>query len=171
MKHLMELIEASTDDLPDIYCDLDMVLVNFMKDADAAVGGSFVATDKDVRWKKVNQTKGFWANLEWMPGAKRLYDFIVKYDPHVLSAYAGRDPTSRTGKLKWLKKNTKWKSSHINLVKRADKQKFATTDGKPNILIDDYEKNTKEWISNGGIAIHHTNVGKTIAELKSLGFK
>tara|TARA_B100000315_G_C14137042_1_gene389638 strand:- start:7 stop:522 length:516 start_codon:yes stop_codon:yes gene_type:complete len=171
MKHLMELIETSTDDLPDIYCDLDMVLVDFVKSADKAVGGSFVNTPKDERWNKINQTKGFWANLDWMPGAKRLYDFIMKYDPQVLSAYAGRDPTSRTGKLKWLKKNTKWKSSRINLVIRSHKQKFATTDGKPNVLIDDYEKNINDWESSGGIAIHHTNVGKTIAELKRLGFK
>ena len=71
------MMEASkNDDLPDIYCDLDMVLVNFMKGADEAVGGSFVNTDKEERWNTINQTKGFWANLEWMPGAKRLYQFI-----------------------------------------------------------------------------------------------
>ena len=43
-------------------------------------------------------------------------------------------------KKKWLKKNTKIKPRNINLVKRADKQKYATTNGKPNILIDDYKK-------------------------------
>ena len=34
------------------------------------------STDKDERWKAVQQTKGFWANLDWMPNAKRLYDFM-----------------------------------------------------------------------------------------------
>ena len=70
MKNLMELTEASSDDLPDIYCDLDMVLVDFMKGADEVSGGSFVTTDKEERWKNINQTKGFWANLDWMPGAR-----------------------------------------------------------------------------------------------------
>ena len=45
------------------------------------------------------------------------------------------------------------------------------TDGTPNALIDDYMKNIKEWEAKGGIGIHHTNVSKTIAELKKLGFK
>ena len=103
---LTQLLEVSKEDLPTIYCDLDMVLVNFLKGADAAVGGSFADTYKDERWHKVNQVKGFWANLEWMPGAKRLYQFIVRYDTHVLSAYTGRDPTSKVGKMKLLSKNT-----------------------------------------------------------------
>ena len=142
-----------------------------MKGAEKAIGGSFASADKEKRWNAINQTKGFWANLEWMPGAKRLWDFISKYDTEILSAYSGRDPTSRTGKLKWLSKNTKIKRGKINLVMRSDKQKYATTNGKPNVLIDDYIKNINEWEAKGGIGVHHTNVSKTIAELKRLGFK
>jgi 5'(3')-deoxyribonucleotidase len=167
----MELMEASNDDLPEIYCDMDQVLCDFMKGADKALGSSFVQADKKIRWDKINQTKGFWENLEWMPGAKRLYQFIEKYDPYVLSAYSGRDPSSKNGKMKWLTKNTNWKKSRINLVIRSHKQKYATTDGKPNVLIDDYKKNIVEWESKGGIGIHHTEVSKTIANLKRLGYK
>ena len=168
---LAQLLEVSKEDLPSFYCDMDMVLVNLIMGADAAVGGSFVDTPKDERWNKVNQVKGFWANLEWMPSAKRLYQFIARYDAHVLSAYTDRDPTSRVGKMKWLAKNTDFKRSNINLVLRSQKQKFATTDGKPNVLIDDYKKNIREWESQGGIGILHTNVVKTISNLKHLGFK
>ena len=110
MKELIELIEASTEDLPEIYCDLDEVLVDFRRGADAAVGGNFVKMSKDERWNKVNQVKGFWPNLGWKPNAKRLHDFIMKYNPHVLSAYTGRDPTSKVGKMKWLKKNSSGQS-------------------------------------------------------------
>ena len=171
MKELIELTEASKEDLPEIYCDLDEVLVDFMRGANAAVGGDFVKMDKDERWNKVNQTKGFWANLGWKPNAKRLHDFIIKYNPHVLSAYTGRDPTSKVGKMKWLKKNANFKRGNIHLVLRSQKKDFATTDDKPNILIDDYIKNIREWEAKGGIGIHHTDVGKTISELKRLGFK
>ena len=171
MKELIELIEASTEDLPEIYCDLDEVLVDFMRGANAAVGGDFVKMDKDERWNKVNQTKGFWANLGWKPNAKRLHDFIIKYNPHVLSAYTGRDPTSKVGKMKWLKNNTSFKRANIHLVLRSQKKSYATTNKKPNILIDDYDKNIREWEAKGGIGIHHTDVGKTISELKRLGFK
>ena len=171
MKELIQLTEVSKEDLPEIYCDLDEVLVDFRRGADAAVGGDFVKMDKDERWNKVNQTKGFWANLDWKPNAKRLHDFIIKYNPHVLSAYTGRDPTSKVGKMKWLKKNANFKRGNIHLVFRSQKKDFATTNGKPNILIDDYDKNIREWEAKGGIGIHHTDVGKTISELKCLGFK
>ena len=171
MKKLIELVEASTEELPDIYCDLDEVLVDFMRGANAAVGGDFVKIDKDERWNRVNQTKGFWANLGWKPNAKRLHDFIMRYNPHVLSAYTGRDPTSKVGKMKWLKKNADFKRGNIHLVLRSQKKSYATTDEKPNVLIDDYIKNIREWEAAGGIGIHHTDVGKTISELKRLGFK
>jgi hypothetical protein len=54
---------------------------------------------------------------------------------------------------------------------RADKQKYATTNGKPNILIDDYIKNIKEWENAGGIGIHHLSPTQTIAQLKRYGFR
>ena len=171
MKELIELTEASKEDLPEIYCDLDEVLVDFMRGAAAVVGGDFVKTDNDERWNKINQTKGFWANLGWKPNAKRLHSFIMKYDPYVLSAYTGRDPTSKVGKMKWLKKNAGFKRGNIHLVLRSQKKSYATTDEKPNILIDDFDKNIREWQAAGGIGILHTDVGKTINELKRLGFK
>ena len=172
MKDLIQLFEASEDeDLAEIYCDLDEVLVDFKRGADIAVDGDFVKMDKEERWKKVNQTKGFWEKLGWKPNAKRLHDFIIRYNPHVLSAFTSRDPSSKNGKMKWLKKNTKFKRANVHLVLRAQKKSYATTKGKPNILIDDYDKNIREWESAGGTGIHHTNVGKTISELKRLGFK
>ena len=95
----------------------------------------------------------------------------MRYNTFILSAYSGRDPSSKNGKMKWLGKNTNFKKSRIKLVKRVQKQAYATRDGEPNILIDDYMKNINEWEARGGIGIHHTDVGKTINKLKSLGFK
>ena len=172
MKELVELVEASKDDLPEIYCDLDEVLVDFLRGADAAVGGDFAKMASDERWNKLNQIKGFWVNLGWKPNAKRLHDFIIKYDSHILSAFTGRDPTSKVGKMKWVKKNTGFKRANIHLVLRSQKQAYAKTrEEKPNVLIDDYVRNIREWENKGGIGIHHTDVGKTINDLKRLGFK
>ena len=171
MKRLADLTEVSAEDLPSVYCDMDMVLCNFMKAADK-VTGNFVTADKEQRWKDISNTKNFWADLEWMPGAKRIHQMIIKYDAHVLSAYSGKDPSSKNGKMKWLSKNTNFKRANIHLVTRAQKQAFAKdSDGEPNVLIDDYIKNIKEWEAKGGIGIHHTAVPKTLSELKRLGFK
>ena len=118
MKQLTDLIEVSKGDLPSVYCDMDMVLCNFMKKADEVTGGSFVTADKVERWKQISSTKDFWANLEWMPGAKRIHQMIIKYDAHILSAFSGKGPSSKSGKRKWLSKNTKFKRGNIHLVER-----------------------------------------------------
>ena len=167
----MEVMKVSKDDLPAIYCDMDEVLCAFLKGANKAIGGDFPSMDKNKRWKLIVQTKDFWANLDWMPGAERRHEFITRYDAYILSAYSNRDPNSKVGKMKWLKKNTRFKRAKIHLVIRSEKQLYAMTEGKPNVLIDDYMKNIKEWDAKGGIGIHHTNVGKTISELKKIGFK
>ena len=171
MRDIEELYEVNREDLPELYCDMDMVLVDFLKGAEQVMGEPFATADRNTRWDKICSTKGFWENLDWMPGAKKLYQRIAKYDPHILSAYSGKDGNSRIGKMKWLSKNTKFKRGNIHLVFRSQKQQYATTDGKPNVLIDDYIKNIKEWESKGGIGIHHTSVGKSIGELNRLGFK
>jgi hypothetical protein len=95
---------------------------------------------------------------------------INKYNANILSAYSNRDANSRKGKQQWLKKNAK-PTGKVHLVMRADKQKYATTGGKPNILIDDYIKNIKEWENAGGIGIHHLSPTQTIAQLKRYGFR
>tara|TARA_R110000744_G_C19033584_1_gene525761 strand:- start:55 stop:570 length:516 start_codon:yes stop_codon:yes gene_type:complete len=171
MKQLTDLIEVNRGDVPSVYCDMDMVLCDFMKKADEVTGGSFVTADKVERWKQISNTKGFWENLEWMPGAKRIHQMIIKYDAHILSAFSGKDPSSKNGKMKWLSKNTSFKRGNIHLVERSQKQAYAMTDGEPNVLIDDYIKNIKEWEEKGGIGIHHTAVPKTLNDLKRLGFK
>jgi len=174
MKEIYELSERKVDkeDLPDIYCDMDMVLCDFLRGADKAIGEPFIHADKVDRWKKINNTKGFWEGLDWYPGGKRLYSFIAKYDPLILSAYSTKDVNSRGGKLKWLSKNTKIPRGKTHLVLRSQKKDFAVNkDEAPNILIDDYMKNIEEFNAKGGIGIHHTDTGKTLRELKNLGFK
>ena len=107
-----------------------------------------------------------------MPGGQALWRSIEKHKPHILSAYVEEsyDPNCIPGKTQWLRKNTGISNrSKINLVRRKEKKLFARK-GNPSILIDDYEKNVREFINAGGKGIHHTNTSKTIAQLKRLGF-
>ncbi len=166
-------ITEAVDDLPTIYCDMDMVLCNFLKGAEEVIGKPFPKADRSEKWPKISAKTDFWETLEWMPGSKKLWQFISKYDAHILSAYSTKDANSYGGKMRWLKKEAKLsQKSRIHLVMREDKQKFAmTTDGRPNLLIDDYIKNINEWKAKGGIGVHHTSPRDTIAQLKKLGFK
>ena len=175
MKNLYNVINEVTekvDNLPTLYCDMDMVLCDFIKGAEEVLGVPFPKADKRTRWPMITAKKDFWDTLDWMPGARKLWSFIDKYESHILSAYSTKDANSRKGKMNWLKKNAKLtKKSRIHLVIREDKKKFAMTNGEPNLLIDDYIKNVNEWKSAGGMGIHHISPTSTIAELKRLGFK
>ena len=170
MKHLVELTKISEEQLPELYCDMDMVLCDFIGGYENLTGNNFAKTDKDERWEEIKAKKDFWATLEWMPGSQRMWKLINKYNANILSAYSTRDPNCRPGKKAWLRKNAK-PTGNIHLVERADKKRYAMTDGKPNLLIDDYIKNTKEWEAAGGIAIRHISPSKTISELKRYGFR
>ena len=169
MKSLIEVTQVNEEELPNIYCDMDMVICDFIGGYEKLTGKEFAKTDKKERWSEITAKKDFWATLDWMPGSERMWKLINKYNANILSAYSKRDSNSQKGKRTWISKNLRL-NGKIHLVQREDKQKFATTNDKPNILIDDYPKNIKEWEAKGGIGILHTTTSNTIRELKKLGF-
>ena len=159
--------------LPHVYLDMDGVLVDLERGSIDVHGKILNDVPKPERWDKINAIKNFWKELNWMPGAKKMWDFLKPYTPSIMSAWTKHDPNSAKGKEDWLKGHVGSLSrSRINLVMRADKKRFAKDGrtGAPNILIDDHPTNIGEWEANGGIGIHHTNVNRTIAKLKKLGF-
>lgn len=148
-----------------IYCDMDGVLVDFIK-------GYFELTGKDISgefhtdktfWDPIN--KGgvdFWIDLEWTPDGKQLWDYIKKYNPELLSS-PSKANDSRVGKRLWVKRELP--GSHLILRSAGKKQEFAT----PNtILIDDRPSNIEQWKDAGGITILHTSAKDTIKQLKQL---
>jgi len=161
---------------PIIYCDMDGVLADFKTGAQKTTGMSInqwtnIPSSKE-KWAPIKAQKNFWATLPWMPGGKRLWSYLSKFDPHILSAYVEEsyDPNCIPGKTEWLRRNADiTNKSKINLVRRKEKKLFAKR-GEPAILIDDYEKNVREFTQSGGIGIHHTDTSKTISQLKKLGF-
>jgi hypothetical protein len=72
--------------------------------------------------------------------------------------------------MRWIEKNLRPLPTLSHILVRRDKQKFAKIGGVPNILIDDWSKNIKEWEAAGGIAIKHKSAAETIAALKKLGY-
>jgi len=171
MKNVTELLKVNEESLPRLYCDMDQVLVAFLAGTKKITGQDFRKMDRESRWNAVSNTPKFWENLDFMPGAKRLLQRIQKYDPYILSAFTDRDSSSKSGKFKWVQKNTRIPKSRTLVVKRAQKQAYATHNGQASVLIDDYIKNIKEWENKGGIGVHHTDVSKTLNELTKLGFK
>jgi len=150
---------------------MDGVVADFDTGVDEMIGGKF----KDERWEELPDD--FFYKLPPMKDAKRLWNFIGKLNPFMLTAI----PTHKRGsiadragsdKAKWMQKHFNVDKNSMRAVSRRDKKQFAKDgrDKRPNILIDDHEQNIREWNTAGGTGIHHTSAGNSIKQLEALGF-
>lgn len=161
-----------------IYCDMDGVLVDFMGGAKRALGKdlddpSLPEGEKKRLKDQISKIEGFWENLDEKPEGMKLWRFINRYEPRILTAYPSWDEDGKHGKKIWVKKHLNLPEDRFFAVRRHEKQDYAKDKktGMPNLLIDDYAKNIKEFEDAGGIGIRFINDNQTISELKKLGFR
>ena len=79
--------------------------------------------------------------------------------------------TAEEGKELWV---SRWLSPNPDAVVMSparEKQRYATTNGVPNVLIDDKLSTIEAWNTAGGIGVHHTPGGsaETVRKLQELG--
>ena len=165
--------------LPQLYVDMDQVLVDFLGGAKEILGEDY--TDKhywsrqDAPDKKQELDKhapNFFRELNWMGDGKKLWNFVQEHSPKILSACPQTwAPTAKEDKHTWIENNLGIHPSDVHLVSRHMKRKYAISEsGQPNVLIDDNPKNIREWQSAGGVGILHVNSSSTIEKLKKMGF-
>ena len=158
-------------DFPQIYCDMDGVIADFIKFTTEHLGHPF----NDDYWQDLPEDLFY--QLPQMPDARKLWNYIKQFDPFILTAVpretrgpiAGR---AAEDKSRWMKKTFGLNKEMMRPVMRQNKSNFAKDgiDGRPNLLIDDHKKNVEEFKSAGGIGIHHINAASTIRKLKKLGY-
>jgi len=170
MKQYIKFYKEAKGELPRIYCDMDGVLCDFEYAANRVTGQVWGGLRTGQDWGSIRKTKNFWSTLPWKSGGRQLWNYIKKFDPHILSAYSTEDPNCKPGKRRWLSNNLGLSGSRINLVRRSEKRNFAMDGRRPAILIDDYPKNISDFKSAGGIGIIHSNTQTTISQLKRFGF-
>lgn len=175
---------ATTLDLPQIFLDMDETIVDWLSHANLALKAQGLPEWNDSSWKKysdeeadlirwgaVNKVSNFWENLPFTSDGKKIWNFVKKYRPKILSACGPLAKNCQIGKKKWISKHLGNSNlSGVHLVRRSEKKNFAKIGGKSTVLIDDYIKNCEEYIMSGGYAIQATTAGSVIAKLKRLGF-
>jgi hypothetical protein len=172
---------------PVIFCDMDGVLVDFDKGYKELTGVTTHHADSQGRnefWKLYRDNlknkdipeKSYWANLDWMPDGKQLWNYIKEYNPYVLTApsvnfdlpfeerYKLENNESMQGKTEWVQRLPNMKKLYFRSAQR--KADFA---GPGKILIDDRKDTIDSWNANGGIGILHTSTANTIKQLQDLG--
>lgn len=157
---------------PLIFIDMDMVLVDLKKGIqklDHSFTNDNTFKVSPSLKEKIISKPDFWATLPKMNDFDELWEFVSLLNPKILTANTIWDNKAKEGKWEWIQRNCPAIPNYdFYCVLREEKQIFATTKNKRNILIDDYQLNCDEWNSNGGVAIHHKNAQDTIKQLKIL---
>ena len=157
-----------------IYCDMDGVLTDFQKRFEHFTGMSPKEYENKHGtagfWNLIDVEVGikFWSDMDWMPEGKRLWNFIEKYNPDLLTS-PSKDDGSRLGKKLWVRENLTPLPNVIFSYSK-DKQRYANSN---SILIDDKKSNINEWIAKGGIALRckNGNITPVLEGLIKLGYE
>lgn len=158
-----------------IYLDMDGVLADFDRGVTELCGiepmNQSTATDKenDILWAEIRKIDNFYDKLEPVPGAIQMFNALTeKYDVEILTGI----PKPKRGILTSAEDKTKWvrrllsKDIKINIVYREEKKNYVT--GPDCILIDDLDKNIREWNENGGTGILFTSASEVLDTLSGL---
>lgn len=169
-------LKEDLDSTPDVYVDMDGVLVDFFNEWARLVG---VKSYRDISkrdipkaLKKIVDTPNFWEDLPTLSGYKDLLQTIkaVKGRYKILSSPLANDPNVDPGKREWVRKHLGFFRPEKVIIDH-NKSKYAKKpDGSPNLLIDDFGKNVSAWQSAGGIAIKHhtTTTSNTVNAIKKV---
>ena len=151
-----------------IFCDMDGVIVNFVKGYEEISGFNKKQAEKIYHsnpprfWGPINNAGyEWWANLDWMPDGKELWNYILPYNPTILTAPSKGEACPK-GKKIWTEREL---GGEIPVIIERDKYKYAEPN---NILIDDTKQKIDDWIDAGGIGIWHKNTRDTIKQLEEI---
>lgn len=149
-----------------LYIDMDGVLTSFeeaVRNIGAETGLKENATEEEIKnmFEKIDKAgPEFWSEMEWKKEGQKLWSFVEKYEPVLLSS-PGNLRYAIPGKEKWIKKNL----PGIPFFPETEKWRYAERDA---ILIDDMAKNIAAWEEHGGIGILHKNAENTIKKIKEI---
>jgi hypothetical protein len=173
-----------------IFCDLDGVLVDFIRGFKEIPANSKSQSPADYEkahgkgsiWPMINALgESFWANLDWTEDGRELWDYLKQYDPIILSS-PSRHPGCLTGKAKWVHRNlgidqdpvlnptdfTKDTRLILSNHKHDYVEPCKNLLGKQPILIDDFDKKLKMWTDSGGIGVLHNDSTDTIRVVEDI---
>jgi len=177
---LFEEVEPKSEQkMPHLYLDMDGVQADFFG-AWAQKHG--VSTYKEIPQREADiqllanssaeEVYQFFKDLKPLTGGMRIVMWLKDNKiPYTVLSAPLRGPfanASIEAKKDWLDEYNPGTSG--DAIFTAAKFKYATQDGEPNVLVDDYGKYLDAWSNAGGIAVKHedSGVANTIRELEKI---
>lgn len=153
----------------ELYLDLDGVMFDFDGHVKRLTGKYPHELNKREMWKRINSTPNFFYDLELLPRAMELYNYVktLKNTHNVHTRILTGLPSGANAAEQ--KKRAVHDFIDLNLEVIVLPSKDKVLYSKPNaILIDDREAMTSPWSKAGGFAILHTSVDETLDILKGV---
>ena len=162
-----------------IYFDMDGVLADFERGVKEICGDTPPSQnakhhkpgEDDEMWERIRETKHFYDYLELMPGAKEMFDAVYGRYGNRCEILTGIPKPKRgivnagEDKKIWVRRLLA-EDIKVNIVFREEKPQYCT--GKGCILIDDMERNIRDWKAMGGTGILHISAESTMWQLREL---
>lgn len=145
-----------------IYCDLDGVLADFDKRIFELTGKWCHEQESKWIWIAAHRDDEFFCNLDLLPDAAELWDYIKHHDVRFLTSC--KTKKFRDQKKRWVQRH--FSDTPVEFV-NASALKAHYADATA-ILIDDRITSIDPWREAGGIGILHTSAIDTIQQLREL---
>jgi hypothetical protein len=167
------------DPMPHLYLDMDGVQADLFHEVSRRIGTNWhdlPDQEKDDAFTQLSSqgpdtAYALFRILPALPGGAKIITWLHEHNiPYtVLSApLRNEGEASIRGKKDWLDDHYPGSSETALFTKR--KFKYATTNGRPNVLVDDYNYYLHSWSEHGGIAVKHSedSTDHTIKQLEKI---
>jgi hypothetical protein len=159
--------------LPRVFVDLDDTLANFTRSFVKRFSLLPSEVETKVLWQKIESTRNFFAELEWVDGAKALWGFLqscaadgVCEAPVILTGL----PSGKFGKTA-AKAKRAWVRAHLGddveviTCMSSEKSRWSSLG---DIMVDDRLALAASWEAKGGKFVHFTSPSCALWKLRSL---
>ena len=159
-----------------VYLDMDGVVADFDKRFEDLSGMKPREFEekygKSKFWDFIDEENkiSFWVGIPEMDGAKKLVDYVKKYNYELLTAPSVKKQ-SYLGKILWVRNHSDLLGGkpRINFKKAKEKHEVKSELTKNDILIDDRADTISRWEAKGGTGIVYSSADQVINDLKKLG--
>ena len=120
-------------------------------------------------WPILARSGNFYAELDWMPDGKELWETLKPLAPLVLTGLP-RGRWAEPQKREWCRRELGPEVEVITGLSRekAELARVRTPEGVTPVLIDDRGRLREAWEAMGGVFIHHESAARSIQELQAI---